>query len=486
MALRDYQAGAIRQVYGSLRSHPATMLQMPTGSGKTHVAMDIIKHGLKHDRRIMFGVDRLTLLDQTLDKFYEEGIPFGITQGNHPMSNPSAPVQIASVQTLQRRGKSAWPDFNLAIFDEAHTNYSVIADMIDHWNGLKYIGLSATPFTKGLGLIWNDLVVATTTGELIEQGYLSDYEAYGPSTPDLKGVKRSGADYSSTDVAERMEPLVGDILAHYESMGEGRKALGFTPTVAFAQLLADEFQAAGHSADHVSGHDTDERRREVMKAFERGDTKVIFNCEVLTKGFDQPDVEVGIIARPTRSLSLHIQMLGRFLRVGGSREKKLILDHAGNIERLGFPDDPLPTTLDMGEQGANSDTRQKDDPQPWNCPKCHALCAERTVTCLVCGYTKSRQAQEVEVKAGVLQRLSRGSDLKDRDLKQDVYSQLLYLADARQYSTGWASHKYREIFDVWPRKLSTERKPATEELKGWITHKQIAWAKRKEGHYEPE
>jgi DNA repair protein RadD len=280
-----------------------------------------------------------------------------------------------------------------------------------------------------------------------------------------------------------MNELTGDIVAHYVSHAHMKKGLYFTPTVAYAQFLADEFLANGIPADHVSGHDSDERRKSVMDAFKAGDIKVVTNCEVLTKGFDQPDIEVGGLCRPTRSLSLHIQMLGRFLRKHGDT-RKLILDHSGNIERLGFPDDPLPETLDMGEKGTNSDTRQPDEPQPWNCPKCHSLVPPRTIQCTVCGYRAAKR-QEVQVKAGVLQKME-SSGMKDREIKQDMYSQLLWFADNQGYSAGWAAHKYRELFDVWPRKLSTEMKMPTQETLGYIRHKQIAYAKRKEGHYDHE
>jgi superfamily II DNA or RNA helicase len=477
--LRDYQQTAISKTYASLRENVSTLLQMPTGSGKTHVAMDIIKHGLKHDRKITFAVDRITLLDQTLDKFYEAGIPFGVVQGDHPMCNYAAPVQIASLQTLQRRGRRAWPDHHLCIIDEAHTNYSVIGEMIDTWNARKYIGLTATPFTRGLGLIWNDLVVATTTKELIERGYLAEYEAFGPSTPDLTNIRRSGADFSLTALEERMNVLTGDIVAHYKSIADGKKGLYFTPTVAYAQFLADEFMAQGVMADHVSGHDSDERRKDVLNRYRKGDIQVVTNCEVLTKGFDMPDIEVGGLCRPTRSLSLHIQMLGRFLRRHGDTVK-LILDHSGNIERLGFPDDPLPQRLDMGEEGTNSDTRQPDEPQPWNCPKCHSLVPPRTPQCTVCGHM-ARRRHEVEVQNGVLQRLS-NPNVSEQQQKQEIYSQLIWYAHEHGYSEGWAAHKYKKLHGVFPRKLHKTPEVPSQQLLGWITNQNIAYAKRKEGH----
>jgi superfamily II DNA or RNA helicase len=466
MQLRDYQTDAIKHVYSSLRSNQSTVLQLPTGSGKTHIAMQIIKHGLKHGKRINFVVDRLTLLDQTLEKFLAEKIPFGVVQGMNPWSNSAKPVQIISVQTLMRKDQRNWPPCDLFLIDECHCQYEIITRIMSKWDNLKYIGLSATPFTRGLGNIWNDLVVGATTADLIEQGYLAGYVAYGPSAPDLSGVRRSGNDYSAPDLEERMNALTGDIVAHYEKLGNNGKALCFTPTVAYAQHLADEFNSNGIMADHVSGHDTDERRKRVLKAYRNGEIKVICNCEVLTKGFDECDIEVGILARPTRSLSLHIQMLGRFLRTAPGKDKAVILDHAGNIERLGFPDDPLPTNLDMGVNGTNSDTRQPDEPQPWNCPMCHSLVPPRTITCTVCGHT-ARRKHEVTIKDGVLE-LMKAKGMSQREQKQAVYSQLLHIADQHKFKVGWAANKYREMFDVWPRTLTMERMPPTTETQMWV------------------
>jgi superfamily II DNA or RNA helicase len=451
MPLRSYQTDAIRQVYASLKVHNSVMLQMPTGSGKTHVAMEIIHHGLKHGRRIAFCVDRITLLDQTLDKFIEEGIEIGVVQADHPLSRPSAPVQIVSLQTLARRSSNNWPLADLFIIDEAHVNYDIVRKVMKKWNGLKYIGLSATPFTRGLGLVWQDLVVATTTAELIEQGYLSDYIAYAPSQPDLKGVRRSGADFATPDLEERMNVLTGDIVLHYKQFAFGKKALCFTPTVAYAQTLAAEFVSQGISADHVSGYDTESRRQRVLEGYKSGEIKVVTNCEVLTKGFDQPDIEVGILARPTRSLSLHIQMCGRFIRAFEGKDKAIIFDHAGNIERLGFPDDDLPRVLDRGEPNTNSDTRQRDEPTPWNCPKCHTLVEHGTNVCPTCGHI-ARAPSGVQIDAGILMQIERTGTHQ----KQAVYAMLNCIRHDKGYKDGWVSNQYKDIFGVWPKGLNRD------------------------------
>ena len=473
--LRDYQKHAVTQTYRALRNHHRVMLQLPTGSGKTHVAMKMIEDGLRNGRRINFCVDRLTLLDQTLDRFIETGFDVGVVQGGHPMFRPHAPVQVVSLQTLARRPRRNWPIADLFIFDEAHTHYGITGEVMENWNALKYIGLSATPFTRGLGLHYDHLVVGATTEQLMLDGYLSKYTAFGPSQPDLRGVRQSNGDYNTRDLERRMSFITGDIMTHFKKHAGMRKTIVFTPTVAYAEHLAAEFNKLGAAADYVNGKDSDDRRREVLTAYRNGDIQVLCNCEVLIKGYDQPDIEVGIIARPTRSLALHIQMLGRLLRTAPGKERAIILDHAGNIQRLGFPDDQLPTELCTREKGVSSvDKREEDEPEPWNCPQCHQLVPPATRECPNCGFIP-RPRNEVVVQEGSLRKLAKVGAVE----QQEVYSGLLFYADQHGYHDGWVAHKYRTIFGVWPRGMRHRMEKPTDSLLNWIRHENIRYAKRR-------
>lgn len=476
MALRDYQKRAIAQTYTSLREHRTTMLQLPTGSGKTHVAMEIIKHGLRHNRKINFCVDRLTLIDQTFERFYQDGLPVSVMQGNHPAYNPASPVQIVSLQTLARRPRRHWPGADLFIIDEAHTHYSITSKIMQSWDLVKFIGLSATPFTRGLGLHYEDLVVGATTAELMIDGYLSRYEAFGPSEPDLVGVRQSNGDWNTRDLEERMNFITGDIIAHFQKHAADKKTLVFTPTVAYAENMAERFNALGVKAAYVHGRDDDDERRSILNAFRTGEIQVLCNCEVLIKGYDQPDIECGIVARPTKSLALHIQMLGRLLRTAPGKDKALILDHAGNIRRLGFPDDDLPQTLSTEERGVSSVDR-REEPEPWNCPGCHALVQPGNRTCPVCGF-QPHTPIELEVREGKLSKLQKIGLVE----KQEVYSQLLHYAQQHGYKDGWVAHKYRKVFGVWPRLVKHKAEPPSTSLLKWIRSENIRAAKRSQAH----
>ena len=450
--LRDYQQDSIRDLYASMREHNRVVLQSPTGSGKTHVAMSIIQQGLRHGKRINFYVDRLTLIDQTIDRFLEDGINVGVMQANHPMSRPHAPVQVISMQTISRRHEAQWPKADLHIVDECHDQHTIIHKIMDRWPEAKYVGLSATPFTRGLGRHWDDLVVAVTTDDLIKQGHLCPYIAFGPSTPDMKGVRISAGDYNANDLEERMNVLTGGIVTHWKQLAGNKKTLCFTPNVAYAIHLAEEFQRQGIEADYVCGRDSDERRADVMGRYADGKIKILMNCEVLTKGYDQPDIECVILAKPTRSLSQHIQMVGRGLRTSPGKENVLFLDHAGNFARNGLPDDPLPTTLDMGKKGERSDCRDPKEPEPWTCNSCYTVVPPRTRQCPSCG-TIPKTLPDVEVKDEKLTLITKGGTKSD---KQEVHAMLRCIQQANGYKDGWTARQYRVIFGVWPRGLNAD------------------------------
>jgi len=475
MALRPYQEIAVRQVYAKLREGKKhVMLQMPTGSGKTHVAKAIIEHGIKHHRRILFIVDRLVLVEQTSESFDDQDIDHGVVQGDNLRFAPWKAIQVCSIQTLQNM--TEWPEHDLAIVDEAHVMYTAMKEYMENNPASPVVGLSATPFTTGLGLIYDDLVVATTTSELIEAGWLCGYVAYGPPAPALKGVG-GGNDFNQKKLAEAVDTreVVGDVVSHWLELARGLKTIVFAVDIAHAKHLTAEFVMCGIRADYVCGYDDEERRTRVLGEFSNGELEVLINVEVLTKGYDQPDVVCLILARPTKSLMLHIQMMGRGLRTHSSKSNCLILDHGGNIERLGFPDDPLPTELCTKVKGVSSkDRREKEEPKPKACPKCKFLKPAQVHTCPSCGFTPERQA-DVKHTSTKLERLKKSTI----DDKQSIYSQFLHYADQRGYTDGWAAHKYRAFYGVWPRGLSKDRKEPTSVVRGFITSENIRWAKRR-------
>ena len=180
-------------------------------------------------------------------------------------------------------------------------------------------------------------------------GGLARYRAFAPAiTVDLRGVRTRGGDFAAEAVAAAMDqPLItGDIVAHYQRLATGKQAIIFAVTVRHSEHLATAFKAAGIAAAHVDGTTPKNERRQAVAAFAAGRLRVLSNVELFGEGFDVPGVEAVVLARPTQSLALHLQQVGRALRPAPGKEHALILDHAGNLARHGLPDAPRVWSLD--------------------------------------------------------------------------------------------------------------------------------------------
>src|SRR5262245_2432566 len=257
--LRPYQASAIiraRQAFsdGSRR----IMLQLATGGGKTKIAGTIIRGVRAFERPVLFTVPAIELVDQTLAKFFSEGVhDVGVIQASHRMTNRDRPVQIASVQTLMKR---ELPPADLVFIDEAHKWFDFYRRWMLHpvWNDVPFIGLSATPWTRGLGAYYDTLIVAATTQQLIDAGYLSKLKVFAPAHPDLKGVRTVGGDYHEGDLGTAMDkqPLVADIVETWFKLGIGRPTLCFAVNRAHAQHIARRFEDSGVRAGYVDCYTT--------------------------------------------------------------------------------------------------------------------------------------------------------------------------------------------------------------------------------------
>jgi len=448
MKLRPYQESAIELLRESLRTgHRTPLLYMPTGAGKTAVAGEIIKMARQKDKKVGFIVDRLTLVDQASKHLSGVGIDHGIIQGNNPFTDYAKPVQVISVQTMARR--RPW-GLDMGINDEAHVVFKAHKKLMQTWNNVPFIGLSASPFTDGLGLVYDDLIVPTTISELIEDKYLVDADAYGPSQPDMKGVQ-GGSDFNQNQAAERANTtkLVASIIETWHKLAKGRQTICFATNVAHSKHIVERFQASGVRAEHIDAYTDSPQRREYIRLFANNEIQILSSVGVLTTGFDAPNAEVAILARPTRSLMLHIQMIGRILRPYEGKERGLILDHSGNIQRLGFHTDPLPLRLSMKVEGEKEEPKPKEDlPKP--CPKCDYLKPPKVHKCPSCGFEPVPQPN-VHESAGELQKLKKKANKElSWDQKTKMMAGFKHYALMRGYKDGWAAHAYKERLGVWP------------------------------------
>ena len=314
MQLRPYQAKAISMIRESLRTgHTRPMLQLPTGAGKTFIATEVIKAALAKGNRVIFCVPAISLIDQSVSAFQAAGINcIGVIQGDHEMLDRSQPIQVCSIQTLARR---KIPDADICIIDEAHMRFKSLYEWMATWSKVPFIGLSATPWSRGLGLHFDDLLKPVSMRELIEQGQLSDYTAYAGMSPDLSGVKITGGDYNQKQLGEVVldTTLIADIVPTWLKLGENEQTFFFGVDCAHARAAQAEFEYAGIPCGYIDAFVTSEERAEIFEQFTNQDIKVICNVGTLVAGVDL-DVRCLILAVPTKSKSRYVQIIGRALR----------------------------------------------------------------------------------------------------------------------------------------------------------------------------
>jgi superfamily II DNA or RNA helicase len=393
--LREYQADLERRTGDALRRVPRVLLQLPPGGGKTGIATSISAKASSRGKRVWFICHRAELVEQTSKTFSRYNLQHGHIVAGYPLSLGQL-VQVCSIDTLKNRlDKLQPPDF--ALVDECHHSGAAGWALVIAWlveGGCKVIGLSGTPRRHdgtGLDAHFDDMVLGPSVAWLMEQEYLSQYEIFAPDKPDMGGIRKLMGDYNKKDTAERMDKpkLTGNIIKHWREHARGLLTVGFGVTVAHSQHLAEEFRRDGIKAVHLDGGTKKAERRAMIADFGPGGLEVIFNVGLFGEGFDlsaiaQRDITIDAIidAAPTMSLPWHLQKQMRCMRPAPGKVA-VILDHAGNCSRHGFPDDEREWSLEGREKGqaANDNAplppvtcegcfRQIKRPAPQECPHC--------------------------------------------------------------------------------------------------------------------
>ncbi len=494
ISLRPYQDSALNKTRAALAAgNKRVMLYSPTGSGKTTMAEAMIRGAVAKGGRVLFIANRRQLVAQASAHLTRAGIAHGILQSTNTRDLHEK-VLVGSIDTIATRGVP--DDVSLFVIDEAHAvaGSKKYRDLLAKYNRVPCAGLSATPFSPGLGAhddrlkgaLFQELVVAASICELIELGFLVDCDVYAPVEPDLTGVKSQRGiggelDYNEKQLAEAVDKpgLTGDIVANWSKHAAGKPTVVFACNIPHSQHIVEAFEKAGVAAAHIDYHHTDEERAAILDGFNQGRFTVLSNSALLAEGWDAPHAEVMILARPTRSLIRYIQMAGRVLRPFPGKERALILDHSGTVLRLGFPTDDLPLVLDDGTANKAGTRKQEErkPSEPKACPACKYVRPAGVHQCPACGFEPKRQS-DIEVAEGELRKLDRKTKKPATpDRKQHIYSQLLQVARNKGYSPGWVAHKYRAMFDVWPRNMRDVPATPTPELLKWLKSQQIAFSK---------
>ena len=492
--LRPYQSDLVDNTRLSLAGgNRRVVAYLPTGGGKTRTAAAIIFMALAKARKVAFVANRKQLVLQTSAVLDGLGIKHGILQADNTR-NLDARVLVASIDTVHLRGLP--DDINLIIIDECHSvaGSAKLKQIMFSRNLVPVIGLTATPFAAGMGkhydklggALFEDLVIGATVPDLIADGHLVDCDIYAPSDPDLKGVRSSKGidgetDFCQSDLAKAVDKpsLIGDIRDHWFRLAKDKQTVVFATDIPHSKHIVETFDAAGIAAEHIDYRMDDDERAAILERFASGATTVLSNCALLSEGWDCPTAEVMILARPTRSLIRYIQMVGRVLRPAPGKERALLLDHSGSTARLGHPCDDLPLALDDGKPKTSSSKRdERLESLPKKCAKCSLMRPAKVHKCPACGFAPERQ-NEIQTINGALVKQARKKPAT-QDVKQHVYSQLVFLQRKRRYSRGWVANQYRSIFDVWPKGLAEVTATPTQEIINKVRANAIAFAKRKE------
>ena len=465
MDLRIYQRDGIQMIKEAMidckrSSQPQNvMLAAPCAYGKTITAAYILKAYQDAGKRGLFICDRIKLVDQSIDAFRALGLKFGVIQSHHPLYDAKQPIQIASAQSLENF--RSWPDADFIIVDEAHSLRQSIRDQMEKWNNIPFLGLSATPFSKGLGLYFNRLVVPVTPRELLEQGYLCPVDYYGGSKASLAGVKTKqlssgGNDYLDSSLAEAIEKddvLAGDIVKNWRKHAAGRMTIAFSPSVKHSKHMVELFNQSGVPAIHIDGYMDREEQYDIYQAHKDGEFLILSCSRLLNTGYDEPCVSCLIDCYPTKSIIQYVQRTGRILRTYPGKENSIYLDHAGNVSRHGFAEDIVPESLDDETKEYNEKELTKDKPpaKEKECPQCAQIMMGLKCKC---GYeipiTEQIETdnQELEVLHSVDTKSWNKKTSKED--KARFYGMLKQYASQKGYNSGWIAHKYRERSGVWP------------------------------------
>jgi len=461
MKLRPYQQLAIDNIRQSFaKGSESVCFQLPTGGGKTILAAFMIQGSVSKGNKVLFLVHLKELIDQTSEKLSMMGIDHGIISSGYP--SREADVQIASVQTLTRRMKQIDFTPSFIIIDECHHAIAnSYRSILYNWSQAKVIGLTATPQRlsgEGLDQVFNSLVLGPKPDVLMNEGFLSPYKLYGPpSNLDLSSIRTRAGDYNIEELDEAIDKstILGDAVTHYRTHLDGRKVIAFCSNIKHSQTLVKQFQAAGVQAEHVDGKCSKEDRNAIIDRFRSGETKVLTNCALISEGFDVPDCDGIILLRPTQSLTIYLQQIGRALRP--QQEKTaIILDHVGNYLRHGLPDQDREWTIKSTKKKRKKKT-EEEDIQIQTCKTCFIVFDSKSKKCPNCGAepeVKDKAAMAFiegnlqEIKEAEIKPKFSTEEVKQMKRKCATLQDYEKLALALGYKSGWAWHQWK-LKDQW-------------------------------------
>lgn len=483
LQLREAQLKGVEMLReGFAAGHRCQMLYLPTGGGKTEIAISMMEMAAGKGNRSAMILDRRNLVNQTSQRLDKYRIPHGVMMAGSGRMHGYEKIQICSAQTLEKRGAAS--NLQVLFVDEAHQIRTETKRFIANNPSLRVIGLSASPLTKGLGKVFTHVVSPISTNKLVDDNLLIMPTIYCAREIDMTGAKKVAGEWSSDDVGSRATKISGDIIATWiekttHHFGGPVKSIVHCASVAHGAELAQKFSAAGHNFVAISYKDDEDFKLAAYEEFSKPDSSIrgLIAVDMLTKGFDCVDVLCSVMARPfSKSVSSVIQQCGRVMRTAEGKAHAILIDHAGNFLRHG---DQIMQIFEDGihelDDGAEKPAKEKSikEKEACKCPECSALL--RSDSCS-CGWVRPVRSK-VENVPGAVEEFARKAIEKTE--RQDFYSQLLGLAKERGYADGWAAHKFKDKFDSFPDGLKKTPAQCGPKVANYVRSKQIAWANRR-------
>ncbi|MBF0131050.1 MAG: DEAD/DEAH box helicase [Magnetococcales bacterium] len=426
----------------SITSGPrAVIMQGPTGVGKTVIMAAMSKGALELDKQVISTVHRHELMQQSSKSFEKWGIPHGVIASGQPYADEK--LHIASIMTLVRRLDKIRPP-DLILIDEAHHGMAKQwATVIKHWPNAAIVGVTATPQRldgKGLDGLFQRLVIGPRVRWLIDNKFLSPYRLFIPPIGiDTSKIRTVLGDFDKQQLEEVVDKktITGNAVKHYLRYADGKRAIVFCVSIKHARNVAAEFQ--NNCIEAVPIYGTDPDRDEKMRKFAAGTIQVLCSVDLISEGLDVPSVEVAILLRPTQSLAMYLQQVGRVLRYVAGKVA-IILDHVGNYTRHGMPD----VEHDWKLAGIPKKKGSKNDVDSGViiCEKCYCVFPPAPV-CPSCGHvreTKRPPIHEVDGDLEEVLRVETAIRKKEEVKKAHSFADLERIRMQRGYAPGW-THK---------------------------------------------
>lgn len=449
--LRKYQENAIRELRKNIANGKRKLiLCAPTGAGKTVMFTYMVSRAVERQKRCLIVTDRTELLTQAggaLEKFGLKPIEI---KPNKRITSLNGILYVGMAQTLKRRVKDQmYIDFlkglDLVIFDEAHKQeFNELMPYINQTTTV--IGATATPYRDGnqisLHEFYNEIIEVTTISELIKTGFLSKPHSYGVKV-DLSNVRTKAGEYDQDQVAKMYDEvkMYHGVFENYTKITPNKKAIIFASNVESSKQLVCDFKQRGLPIEHIDGTTPQGERKRILEWFKNTPNALISNVGILNAGFDEPNLEVVILYRATKSISLFLQMCGRGSRTTPLKKDFYILDFGNNISRHGFWEQEREWNLKK--------KKKKEGVAPVkDCPECGCILSARLMECPECKHVFEKTEKDIEEQIVVELQKMTYQQIQD-EIKTADFKKLEQIAIAKGYKKTWIYYHLKTEDDLY-------------------------------------